>query len=455
MLSLSTFNFSGCAGLGTTSGGKISSYKDVTLDNGLKVLIIEDHSLPYISVGLLVRSGSSHDPLTKSGLAEITARLLERGTKNLSATEVADKFGQLGTAFSADADYDFTYLSTSGLSANQDELLSLFIEVATQPAFSVDEVNRAKSEMIAEIKRAYDQPSYVAGRLYSQLLFGTHPYGRSSSGTARDLQGIRQKDIIKSYLKNFRPNNAQLVLVGDLKSDIVKSLNAKLVAWKPRGLEVEKMPVLTPLKGMQIQLVDRADLKQSEIRIGHYGVKRKIDDYQALTVAESILGDGLTSRLMKEIREKRGLTYGINSSFDARQEVGPFTISSNTRHEKIGELVAETLNVLKNFYKAGVTEQEVEDAKGYLRGAFPRRIETPDQTARMLMSLRFYEISDDYMSNYVRNLNKISVADVNKAIKKYYKPDSLQILIYAPKNKVIEQLRPIGAVEVKGYRELL
>ncbi|MCB0350949.1 MAG: insulinase family protein [Bdellovibrionales bacterium] len=448
-------NIVSCAGMGSSGSVKIPPYRDVTLNNGLKVLIIEDHSLPYISAGLLIRTGSSHDPLGKSGLAEMTALVLDRGTKNYSATELADKFGQLGTSFSADADYDYTYLSASGLSDNQDELLKLFFEVATRPAFSVSEVNRAKSEMIAEVKRGYDQPGYVAGRLYSQLLFGSHPYGRSPSGTVRDLQSIKQKDLIKGYLKNFRPNNAQLVLVGDLKPDIVKTLNETLAEWKPRENESDKLPSLMPINGVQVQLVNRPDLKQSEVRIGHYGVKRKNKDYQALLLAETILGDGFTSRLMSEIRVKRGLTYGIRSSFDAREEVGPFTISSNTRHEKVGELVTETLNVLKEFYDKGVTEQEVENAKGYLRGAFPRNIETPDQMARMLLALRFYGIEDDYMTDYIRNLNAISVSDVNKVIRKYYNPANLKVLIYAPKNKVIDQVRPIGAVEVKEYRELL
>lgn len=335
-------------------------------------------------------------------------------------------------------------------------MLNLFFgKLFCNPRFRLAKSHVPKSEMTADIKRGYDQPGYVAGRLYSQLLFGTHPYGRSPSGTVRDIASIKSKNIIKSYLKNFRPNNAQLVLVGDLNSNIEKTLNSKLADWKARQSEDEKFQELVPIKGLQMRLVTRADLKQSEIRLGHYGIKRKNDDFQALSLAETILGDGFTSRLMSEIRVKRGLTYGIQSSFDAREEVGPFTISSNTRNEKVGELVSETLSVLKSFYENGVTEQEVNNAKGYLRGAFPRRIETPDQMARMLVALRFYGIGDDYMTDYVRTLNKISVSDINKVIKKYYSPENLRVLIYAPKNKVIDQLRPLGPVEVKNYRELL
>ena len=434
---------------------KTKSYTDTTLSNGLKVLLIEDHSLPYISVGLLVRSGSSQDPVSKSGLAELTADLLERGTKKKNATHIADEFGQLGTAFASEVGYDFTYFSTSGLSDHQDELISLFFEVITQASFTIGEVERLKSEIIADIQRNYDKPDYVADRLYAQMLFGAHPYGRSVMGSVRDVRSIKQKDVIRNYLKSYRPNNAQLVLVGDLHSDIIKSLDTKLADWHPQDLQNERLPNLRPLNGLAFQLVNRDELKQSEVRIGHYGVKRQISDYQTLMVAETILGGGMTSRLMSEIRIRRGLTYGIYSSFEARLDTGPFVIVSETRHEKVGELIREAIQLLNDFYSKGVTKTEVADAISFLKGSFPSRIETPDQRAKMLISLRFYGISDDYMMDYVKNLDKISASDVNKVIKKYYHPDQLRVFIYGPRDKIIEQLRPIGAVDVKDYRELL
>ncbi len=447
--------FSGCATTPNSGGLALPKYSDRKLSNGLQVLTIEDHSLPYVTVGLLVKTGASEDPIGKSGLADLTSSLLERGTSQHSAEQLADAFGQLGTSFSNFVNHDYTYLSTSGLAMNQKELFDLFFEVIMKPQFAVNEVNRLKGEIIADIKRSYDQPSYVAGRFFGQLLFGVHPYGRLTSGTIRDVEAIRQKDINRLYLKSYRPNNAILVLVGDLSGDVVKELDTQLSTWEARPVEVENKYALVTANGLQLQLVDRSDLKQTEVRMGHYGVKRAIDDYQALGVAEEVFSGGFTGRLMSEIRVKRGLTYGIRSSFDARKEIGPFTIASNTRHEKVGELVQETLNVYARFYKEGATEQEVEDAKGYLAGVFPRSIETPEDLARALVALRFYGIEDAYLFDYIKNLNKITVSEVNKVIKKYYHPDQMRILIYGPKDKVIEQLRPIGAVEVKNYRELL
>lgn len=455
---LSSFLFllvTGCSSMRISSGIKLPSYDEYTLKNGLKIIAIEDHSLPYINVGLLVRSGASQDPAAKSGLAEMTAQLLERGSKLHSANELADSFGALGTAFSAGTDYDQSYFETSGLSQHQEKLLDLFFEVVTTPSFSVSEIDRMRSEFIAGIKRNYDQPRYVAGLAFNQMLFGAHPYGRSSSGTVRDLKGLKQKDIIRFYLKHYRPNNATLVLVGDLNSNIIKYLEKTLASWESRPVELEKLPEQAPLSGRRLLLVHRGDLQQTEVRLGHYGVQRKIDDYLALQLADSILSEGFTSRLMNEIREKRGLTYGIQSGFDARKEVGPFIISTNTRNEKAGEIVSETIKTVEEFYSKGVTKEEVEAAKGYMRGAFPRRIETPDKMAQMLVALRFYGVDDSYLKNYIKNLNAISVDDVNRVIKKYYHPEQFQVVVYAPKDKALPQLRKLGMViDVKNYTEL-
>ena len=433
---------------------RIPDYKIKNLKNGLQVISIVDKTLPKVSVGLLIRTGSSSDPVGKSGLADLTAQMIERGSQKLSATQIADQFGYYGSSFISDIDYDYSYFATYGLSQHQSELFNLFFDVVTTPAFSVGEVQRLKGEMIAEIKRSYDQHGFMAGKVFNQFLFGAHPYGRNSSGTVRDVASIKQKDMIRFYIKNYRPNNATLILVGDINEKFAKEFQQKLDSWEPRELENINLPPLRPLDSQRILLVNRSDLQQSEIRLGHYGIKRKIDDYQALMVAETILSSGFTSRLMKEIRDKRGLTYGISSSFDARKEIGPFTIATNTRHEKVGEVITETVNILKNFHEKGVTPQEVADAKGYLRGVFPRRIETSDQLAKMLVALKFYDIDESYLKNYLSLLDDVSVSDVNRAIKKYYQPNLLRVLIYGPKDKVIDQLRPIGAVEVKNYTEL-
>jgi len=442
----------GCA----SSGPKMDlpDHSTKKLKNGLEILHVHDKTLPYVSLGLLIKVGASSDPLAKSGLAQLTAELIERGTKNKSAEQISDAFGRLGTGLSIRTDYDFTYVSVAGLSRTRDELLQLFVEVITEPAFAAPEVERLKREFVAGIKRNYDQPRWVAGRTFAQFLYGQHPYGREVGGSVRDIQSIKQKDIIRHYLKSFRPNQSLLVVVGDVDKNQLAEIERKFSSWTSREQEKEESINMTEVPGSQIRLVHRADLQQSEVRLGHIGIKRKNDDYLALTVADTILSGGFNSRLMREIRVKRGLTYGISAGFSPRLDRGPFLISSNTRHEKVGELITETKNTLEEFYNNGVTEVEVNDAKGYLRGLFPRRLETPEQLANMMATLKFYDISDDYLEDYIKNLNKISAKEVNRVIKQYYRPADLKILVYGPQGKVLSQLRPIGAVEVKNYREV-
>ncbi|MEQ1664503.1 MAG: pitrilysin family protein [Bdellovibrionales bacterium] len=444
----------GCVSLNKSAGIRFAKYQDLTLSNGLKVLIVENKNLPVVQVGLLIRTGASSDPISKSGLASLTTDLLDQGTKLKTSEQLADEFGNLGTSFNGSVNADFIYLSTKGLSKNQNELLKLFFEVVTQPAFSPAEVNRMSQQNIADIQRAYDQPPYLASRFFAQMLFSSHPYGRPSEGTVRDIKGIRQSEITQLYSKYFRPNNSLLVFVGDIAPDFKNTIIELTKDWKPEPIKEIDLGNRNQLSGQRIMLVNREDLKQAEVRMGHYGIQRKIEDYQTLKVAETILSSGFTSRLMNEIRVKRGLTYGINTNFDAKKDVGSFSVTTNTRFEKVGETVGETLKVIRAFYDKGVSEDELSMAKGFLRGAFPRGFETPEQLAQTLVALRFFEIDDSYLTNYLENLEKIKVSDVNEVIKKYYHPDQMQILVYAPKEKVIDQLRPLGAIELKNYLEL-
>ena len=432
----------------------LAAHSEITLKNGLHVLTVENRSLPYVSIGLLVRTGTTEDPISKSGLASLTASLLDRGTRERTATQIADQFALLGSGFSSSANRDYMYFSSAALAKDQETLLDLFFEVITQPTFKQQEVNRRRQEVMAQIKRDYDQPAWVASRVFAQYLFGSHPYARAGIGTLRDVRSIRREDIVRFYSSVFAPNNCDLVLVGDWEPGTAESLEKRLAGWQPKSQSPVVVPQLQPIHGQHILLVDRPDLKQTEIRIGHYGIRRKNKDYQALMVADVILSGGFNSRLVREIRVNRGLTYGIDAEFEALKDVGPFVVTTNTRNEKAGEVVADTIQVLKTFRDKGVTDQEVKDAKSYLRGVFPSRIETPDDLASNLMSLRFYGVSESYLVDYVQNLDKLTTSDVNRVIKKYFHPNNMRIVVYGPKSIVLKELRPLGAVEVKPFKEL-
>ncbi|MCB0362065.1 MAG: insulinase family protein, partial [Bdellovibrionales bacterium] len=287
--------------------------------------------------------------------------------------------------------------------------------------------------------------------MFDSYLFGSHPYARRILGRKRDVQKMRRKNIIKYYLSYYRPNNAQLAVVGQFGPDIVKELEGAFKSWVIRDQKKASFPEVPPIAAVQIHLIDKGDLPQSQIRLGHLGIKRTDPDYLKLRVANMILGGAFHSRLVDEIRDRRGLTYSINSEFDSRLDTGPFTISTFTRHEKVGETIGETLSVLRQFRDHGVTEKEVEDAQALLRGIFPRALETADRLAQTLLILRFYGVPDSYLTSYMDEIAKITTSQVNETIRNHIKPENLKILVYSPKGKVLEQLRPLGVVQVKDY----
>ena len=444
----------GCSSF-SGSSFKLPKYKEVRLSNGLTVLLIKDNKLPSFSMQMLVKAGSSDDPVTKSGLANFTGQMLDKGTIKRNALKIADDLGQLGADFDVSVGLDYTIISSSSLSYHKDFLIDNFSEVLTQPLFSNSEINRLKTQTLAGIQNSVDHPSYLANVAFSSYLYGAHPYGKRSEGSSKDVKSIKKKNIIRFYRKYYRPNNAILAVIGKFDESIVDQLESGLKNWTAQKIEKENFPKLNMADSLQLQLVNKPGLKQSQIRIGEIGIDRHNKDFLNLRIANSILGGAFYSRLMQEVRKKRGLTYSISSRFDALKEEGPFTIATFTRNDKVGETVKATIDTLKQFKEKGVSKEEVEMAKNMIIGQFPRAIETSEKLAFNLLILRFYGIPDSYLSNFVANVEDISVADVNQAIKEHIDTNKLKVLVFSPKATALKQLRDIGIVEVKDYKEFL
>jgi zinc protease len=448
----------GCSSIPLVSSSnlKLKTYKETQLKNGLKVLLMKDESLPYVSYTLLVKSGATSDPKGRMGLSSMTASLLKRGTSKRNAEQLAASLDQMGAEFSASVSNDHTVAGASGMSFHQNALLKDFAEILTEPAFPNQEIEKVRSLILSGLKQSVDNPSGFVSSVFDSFLYGeAHAYGGRTSGRVQDVRAIRKKDIIKHYVSTYRPNNAHLAVVGNYSNDILEQLEAAFGGWEPRALENTDVPGFPEIKDLQIQLIHKADLQQSQIRFGSQGIDRKNPDFLALRVANTILGGAFASRLVDEIREKRGLTYSISSYFDARLQEGPFVVSTFTRHEKVKETIQETLNTIELFRSKGVTEQEVKDAKALLKGSFPRAVETPEALAQNLLILRFYGIPDSYLTNYITDVEDISAARVNKVIQKYFDSKNMKVLVFSSKPKVYDALTSLGPVTVKDYQDLL
>jgi predicted Zn-dependent peptidase len=434
---------------------QIRKFETQVLKNGLTVLWIPDPTLPYISMDLMIKSGSSQDPAGKEGLAGFTAAMLEKGTQKRSALQISDDLEQIGSGFEASVEPDYTMLSTSALSFYKGDVLKQFAEIILQPSFTNAEIERYRKIVLGSLQKIADQPEQFTDYLLPGFLFGKHPYGHEASGMPHSVKALKRVDLQKFYTEHFAPGNAVLAVVGQYDDAWKESMTKTFEAWKAKTSDQKDLPDFPEWKGREFLLVDKGDLNQAQIQIGFKGIPRNIPEYLELRAAIKVLGESFGSRLFDEIRVRRGLTYHIHAWFDPRLKPGPMGIYTFTRTDKIQETVEETLKTYKKFVDEGVTDAEVDTVKALMRGQFPRTFETPEALARQLLILNRFGISPDYLTHYLENLQAMNKEKINNTIRKYFDTDNLRILVYAPKGKAETGLRKLGKLEVKSYKEFL
>lgn len=437
-----------CATLGLKSAGSLKPYKTSKLENGLNILFVSDEKLPYISTSLVFLNGYASDPQGQSGLTAAAFELLNKGTQNKSATQIADEIEQMGAEFDATVSADYSMVSLDGLTWQEDKILSILSELVLSPKFDDQEIARYKSRTSAVVQQKLDQISYLASEIFDSYYYKNHPYGRRDIGTLEEIKKLNKKAIQSQYAMSARPNNAWLVVVGKYSSDIESKINKHFGNWKNTSAQSPAFPAVEPITGRKILLVNKADAAQAEIRIGHKGTSRQDPAHVATSIANSILGQGFTSRLVDRIRDQLGLTYSISSATDFRLNGSLFEIRTFTQPPKVGQTISEIYKVYEKFQKEGIAQPELDVAKNYMMGVFPSLVETAEKTAYNLVVLRIFGVSDEYLLNYQKNIAKTTLAEVNETIRKNYDPQNLKVVIVAPKEKVLSQLKGLGEVEV-------
>jgi zinc protease len=427
-----------------------------TLDNGLVIYWLPDQSLPSVSMQMMFKSGSGEDPVGKEGVAGFTGAMLEKGTSKRAALRISEDMEQIGSEFGVDVEPDYTVVTSSALSFNKDAALQQYGELILTPTFPHTELERHRKLVLASLQKLADQPDNFSEYLMPKFIFGSqHPYGHESSGTPRSIKSLKKYDLEQYYSHHYVPGNAVLAVTGQFDDAWKKKVVATFSKWKAKKTKTWDPGDFPAWKGTELLLVNRDDLNQAQIQIGFKGIPRNIPEYMELRAALKVLGESFGSRLFEEIREKRGLTYHIHAWFDPRLKAGPMGIYTFTRIDKIGETVEETLKTYKQFVDKGVTDAEVTEVKALMRGQFPRMFETPEALAKQLLILNRYGVSQDYLANYLANLDAITKDSINASIKKYFDPSNMKILVYAPKAKAEETLKKLGKVEIKDYKEFL
>jgi len=429
--------FALCTTLNTPHVSAEPLARETVLSNGLKLIVAERNHLPTINLQVLLRAGSLGDPSEKNGLAALTAELLPQGSTQKDATQINKIIDSVGGSFSATAGSDYSVLNLAVLKKDLPLGLSILSEVLLDPAFTPAEISRKKSEFAARLKRVEEDPRQVARLAFSRKLFGPHPYAFPSEGTAESLSVLSREDIQGFFTTYYRPNNATVILVGQISlEEAVPLLEEVLKNWKPAPIPA---PVLTRPPRISRPVIEKIDrpISQANIIWGHLGIARSNPDFYALQVMNySFGGGGFVSRLLDQIRDNLGLTYGISSSFDARREAGAFSITIETKNQNTNRTLEEIDRELKKLLENGLTENEIEEAKAYLTGSFPLRMDSNAKLLNLLGSIDLYNLGLDFPDQYLRLINQVTASEILRVAKKYLDPDNFLLVVVGNQKEI-------------------
>lgn len=412
--------------------------KKTQLPNGLIVLHSENHNLPIVMVTLIVKAGQMHEPEEKAGTANLVAELLTEGTKSRSSKDISEQVDFIGASLDASAGADFTTLSLSVLKKDLGKGFELFADVLLKPGFPENELGRVRERIKGFLRQQEEDPSFLAGRAFKREIFGRHPYGRLTEGSPMTLDLIARDDLIRYHADYYLPNNSILSISGDLTSDELSSLLAEhLGGWEIGGLPEKRALAVEDRRMKTVIKIDK-DLTQANIILGHVGISRENPDYYAVSVMNYILGGGgFSSRLMQSIRDKMGLAYDVHSYFASFKESGQFQVGVQTKNESASVAIEEIRNQLQRIRKEHVSDEELSEAKAYLTGSFPRRLDTNRKIADFLASVGFFRLGENYVTKYADYINAVTKEDVLRVAQKYLDPENPILVVVADQKKVV------------------
>lgn len=408
----------------------------VEMENGLILLVAERTTLPIVTVEVLVKAGSYQEPKEKAGLANLTATLLTLGTASRTALEISEAIEFVGGSLSASASWDSTTLSLTVLKKDIDVGLELLADVLLHPAFREAEIARKIRELKGRIRQKQEDPGTVASEAFAATLFGDHPYGRPIEGTAESLDRITQKDLIDFHRHYYVSNNSIVAVAGDVTLEEFQGYMDKyLRGWTPAPVSAVSAAPPNPLTRREVIKIAKG-VTQANIVWGHLGIARENPDYYALSVMNLILGGGgLTSRLMRAIREEKGWAYDVHSFFSARLLPGPFVVGLQTKNETANPAIDEVLGQIQRIREDGVTPEELEEAKGFLTGSFPLRIDTNRDVVGFLAAMEFYGLGMDYPERYPEIIRAVTRKDILRVARKYLHPQQGILVVVADLDK--------------------
>lgn len=433
--------------IGPAPSLKMPAIQKQKLSNGLAVWIVEHHEVPLAQVNLIVRSGSSADPIGKYGVGSLTAAMLDEGAGTRSSLEIADGLEFLGANLSTTSSFDYSAIRLSVPVSKLADALPIMSDVSLRPTFPANELDRLRKERLTALLQARDNPAALIGMAFNRVVFGpTHRYGTSANGQPAAIEAFTVADLQAFYRAHYRPDSSTLLVVGDVTAAaVMPMLEKSFGAWKAEGMAalVAEVPVAPQLTTRQVYIVDKPDAPQSQVRIGWVGVSRSTADYSGLEVLNTILGGSFTSRLNQNLREDHGYSYGASSAFDMRMSAGPFLAAAGVQSDKTGPAVEEFFNELNNIVKP-IPAEELNKAKNYVALAFPGEFETTGDLARKLEDLVVYNLPEDTFAKFVGSVTSLTAADLQRLAARYIQPDKMAVVVVGDRKSIEEPIRKLN-----------
>ena len=436
----------------------IPTPRETTLANGLKVVVVEDSRLPLVSYRLAFRVGGAFDPPEIPGLTDLLAGLLPEGTESKTSREIADEVARIGASLSAGANSDYTIIAASALAQFNDPIMGLMAEVILEPSFPENEVELAKQNTKESLRQQRAQPSFLASVMVSRVMFGDHPYSVVAP-TPESIDRVSRDEFVRFHRAKLVPNNGVFIVVGDVRYDqILNRIESLFSTWQ-RGEDVVANFPAPPVRTKRTAyLVDRPGSAQSNIVIANSGIIRTSPDYFPLLLMHTVLGANASSRLFMNLREDKGYTYGAYSNLDARRTAGTFRAMAEVRTPVTGDSLKEFFYELDRIRNERVSDKEIADAKSYLTGVFPIRLETQEGLTDQLVQIKMLNLPDDYLQNYRDRVNAVTGEEIQRVAQKYVQTDKAALIVVGDGASVLDQMKPyaddIEVYSTAGKRKL-
>jgi zinc protease len=442
------------------------------LPNGLKVAVIERHSLPILTLRLVIESGAEADPPNLPGTAQLVASLLNQGTAQRSAQEIARTLDHVGGTIDTGADFDDSFVALSVLTDHTELAFDLVADMVVRPAFAPGEIERQRKQALSALEVAQNDPAYVADTVFTRLIYAGTPYSHPADGTPDGIHRITAENIHEFYLRNYRPSNSILAVVGDIGPDRAFALAAQYFSvWHESaagGTGFQAVPATSgatapspttpdPMEAdeaRRVLVIDKPDAVQTEIRVGNRGLPRASPDYLALTVANQILGGPATNRLYKALRIEHGLTYNASSELECNKSVGGWTSKTSTRTTETLKGVHVMLEEMKRLRDHSISDYELHTAQSYLTGHLALDTESSGELATQMLILMVYNLPLDYWDRFPQRLSELEADDVLNATRRYLDVERNVIVLVGNAASFSRELKKLGDFRIIPIHDL-